>query len=106
MFCVLQRILQCGLSLALGLLGKETLTDVDNGPTMRDLLKEMEKLRSGKILFLCSSSLVIAKDGCIEMPKTSSMKSLQERERSRVLEVVLHETVELSVQKVVDWHCE
>lgn len=51
MFCVLQRILQCGLSGALGLIGKETLTDVDNGPTMRDLLKEMVKLRSGKILF-------------------------------------------------------
>lgn len=51
MFCVLQRILQCGLSGALGLIGKETLTDVDNGLTMRDLLKEMVKLRSGKILF-------------------------------------------------------
>ncbi|EFX66349.1 hypothetical protein DAPPUDRAFT_116465 [Daphnia pulex] len=69
------KILICGLSGVLGLIGKETLTDVDNGPTMRDPLKEMVKLRS-----------VIAKDGCIEMPKTSSMKILQEQERSRVLE--------------------
>ncbi|EFX61482.1 hypothetical protein DAPPUDRAFT_121745, partial [Daphnia pulex] len=49
---------------------------------------------------------VFDNDGCLEMLKTSSMTSLQERERSRVLEVVLHETGESSVRKVVDWQCE
>ncbi|EFX65469.1 hypothetical protein DAPPUDRAFT_117236 [Daphnia pulex] len=32
------------------------------------------------------ATLSYCQDGCIEMPKTSSMKSLQEQERSRVLE--------------------
>jgi hypothetical protein len=40
------------------------------------------------------------------MLKTPSMTSLQERERSRVLEVVLHETGESSVRKVVGWQFE
>ncbi|EFX63093.1 hypothetical protein DAPPUDRAFT_119543 [Daphnia pulex] len=84
-----------GLTVAVGQLSVESLTEVDYGLKMRDLLKEIVQLR-----------LAFDNDGCLEMLKTSSMTSLQERERSRVLEVVLHETGESSVRKVVDWQCE
>ncbi|EFX69534.1 hypothetical protein DAPPUDRAFT_113605 [Daphnia pulex] len=86
---------QRGLTAAVGQLGVESITEVDYGLKMRDLLKEIVQLRS-----------VIDKDGCLEMLKTPSMTSLQERERSHGMEVVLHEIGESSVQKVVDWKCE
>jgi hypothetical protein len=47
LFCV-NVYIYCGLHDAIGMLARETLTHFDNGPLVRDLLKEIVRLRSGR----------------------------------------------------------